>query len=219
MRRALAIALAALACACGNEQAPPPPAAPAPEAAPTAGGASGERLADDLRGEDIELRLFRKDGVAGGGPEKPTFEVRAPVFRIPEPDVFILEGARATIFGSAGEETRIDAAHGVFNRKEETAVLGEGVSVDMGRMQVQLDELRWNNAENAAVSEGPLTLVQGGTRLEANGMMFLPDEQRLTLKDVSGTYSFDSAPAAPSDDVDSEADTSESSGKTQGAVP
>ncbi|MFA6240451.1 MAG: LPS export ABC transporter periplasmic protein LptC [Candidatus Hydrogenedentales bacterium] len=201
MKRSLAVVAALVVCAsCTKPPASPPPAGTSPTA--QAGAQPGAQTpvtqtpvpATGQNGTDqvsmtgnLTFKLF--DTTEEGVEQRPTFEVTAPQGSLLEGNVWALKNATAVVFGKDGEETRFEAGSARVDNEHKTALLSEGVKIQMGTRQIELQDVAWNNDKREALSENEATLTDGETKLNSKGMEFHADTQELILRNVVGKVS------------------------------
>lgn len=134
----------------------------------------------------MTLRFF-EPAIGGEQPQGATFEVSSPKCSLLEDGVWALTPATAIIYGKDGEQTTFEAGSAQFDDNTKTASLKDGVKVDIGAQHVELQDMTWSNEEGLARSDNAVTIVDGDTKLAAQGMEFRSESRTMLLKGVTGT--------------------------------
>lgn len=104
-----------------------------------------------------------------------------------------LTKAHAVIYGDENRETQdltVDAAAGIFDRRNDTAYLSEGVEIHTGELLISMPELVWENRSGRARSDGPVRVNGPDTTLAAKTMALDPKTGTFILTEVSGRLAF-----------------------------
>ncbi|MCH7908464.1 MAG: LPS export ABC transporter periplasmic protein LptC [Candidatus Hydrogenedentes bacterium] len=108
-------------------------------------------------------------------------------------EVWKLTNARAVIYGDTNRGTQdlvIDAASGIFDRRNDIAHLSEGVEIVTGNLSISMPELVWDNRAGRARSDGPVRVNGDDTTLVAQTMTLDPKTGIFVLTEVSGRLAF-----------------------------
>ncbi|GMW03476.1 MAG: hypothetical protein AMXMBFR84_46100 [Candidatus Hydrogenedentota bacterium] len=166
-----------------------PPAAnsePEPETTVTPAPASTQPAGEvQMRGTGQMFRFYESDADRSEG-ERPSFEITAPSF-VMQDDVVIFENAEATVYAEGSPSAVFKASEAILNQGEEVATLKGTVEVEMDGQKLAMESMEWKNADRTATSEGTITYSRGETLLNAQGMTYSRDSERLELKNVTGT--------------------------------
>jgi len=147
--------------------------------------ATDVNAAPEEQAGQIIARLFRRDATDGEF-VGPSLEVFSPNVSDVEPGVMNFGDAHVTIFAEDGEQVVITAKNGLLDQNKETAELTGEVVVKMGSQILTMEQLSWNNEKREAITQTEVKIVDGDTVLTAEGMRFSPDENTLTLDQVTG---------------------------------
>ncbi len=180
---ALALVVSSL-MGCGETGAPKTSSAPA-ETPPVPPG--GARTVMEAQ---TNLYLYDTDAT-GGNEQKPRFAVQDAVVSMDENNAWSFKNAHAIIYGHDGTETFLDAGEGFLDQKGQRAHLKGGVTMRSGTMEIQLEDIEWNNEERKAISVHPITLRDGGSELTATSLEYDPDAKKLTLTNIRGTIRYE----------------------------
>lgn len=189
--RASAFLIAAACAGCGDAFAPLGNGAP--EDNPIDGAITPPAAETPQQTGDITLRFYDKDA-GPAGEQLPSFEVHSGDFTQMEDEVWTFRKARATIYAADGEHIVIEAADAWMNYGTKSAVMKGGVVLTKGTMTMTLDELEWSDAERLARSAKPMTFRNGDTYMEAQSVVYYPDEERVTLTEAKGRLVNDRRP-------------------------
>ncbi len=175
--------LVLLGCGKGLPAKPSSPAEAAPAGAPAI---SPDAAASSMEVKGVELRLYDNHPSAGEE-RKPTFWVHADACALQDDNLWSFDKARAIIYGrdQNQEPIRIEAARGRF-QESKMAYLEGGIEAWIGAMRLHLQDIEWNNDEDVARSDNPLTIASPRLYLEASSVRLLPKTREMTLTHVSG---------------------------------
>lgn len=188
MRRLLLALVFLAAAGCGDRSQPSQEAAAPQSTEPSAEETA--RLA--MTGQDMNLYFFDKQQT--GGEDKPSFSLFSRACTLDTEGVWSFKEASAVIYSRQGEETHLTAGEGRFDKANERASLAGGVTVHMGAMQAELQDMQWLNEERVAQSDNPATIRENETLLSAATFRFHPDDRLLVLTDVTGELSLEETP-------------------------
>lgn len=175
------LVLATLAVGCGERAQPAAPAPPAQVPAPPQDDAL-------MRGR---TNLFLYDaGQAGGGSDKPRFEVRDVEVVLDENGAWSFVNPHAIIYGRDGTETHLQAGQGYLDERNGRAVLSGGVKMEMGARSVELQDIEWSRDDGVAKSDNPVTLRDGDTVIQANRMRYDPDTKSVIMEDFTAQLAY-----------------------------
>lgn len=173
--------------ACGNRSAPPP--------APEAPGISPEPVEEVMVMSGVDLFLHDTRPTMGRK-QKPTFWVHADKFSQYEYEesVWVLEDARAVLYGETDEESIIfDARRGRFEQ-DKGAYLKDGVTAQVGTMTMHLQDIEWINPQEGvpgrAFTLQPVVVEDPALQLEAASLEIFPETKEFELSDVTGLVRF-----------------------------
>lgn len=192
MKRLVVAVLLVAVAGCGDRSGTP--AGPPEETAtPQPTETTAEQAAPmAMTGQDMNLFFFDKQQT--GGEDKPSFSLFSRACTLDAEGVWSFKEASAVIYSRQGEETQLTAGEGRFDKTNERASLGGGVTVHMGAMQAELQDMQWLNEERVAQSDNPVTIREGETLLSAATFRFHPDDSLLVLTDVTGELSLEETP-------------------------
>jgi Lipopolysaccharide-assembly, LptC-related len=176
---ALMLFLAAAALGCGDPAPTTPPISEDPTGAPT-----GETAAP--KAQEEATFYFFEDNADSEGEQKPSFEMRGDISMNAE-RVVSCKNTRSIIRPRTGEEVHVSAASGRYDPNAQTAIMEDGVVMEVDTMRIELVDLLWVNEERTAKSNKPVKIIDGDTVLEASSMEYSRDTGLLLLRDAAGT--------------------------------
>lgn len=131
----------------------------------------------------------------GDQKRKPAFRMEAETCVQQQDDLWAMEGVKATIYSGQDDPIEMVAGQGRFDERggegKEVAILSGGVVVFLGELQMEMPRIRWDNATQEAVSEGPVTVLDEGHRLVAQELHIYPRENRYVLTNGKGSIPLD----------------------------
>lgn len=186
---ALMVLLSAMGlAACGNRHAPPPTVTEAP-------GISAGQPEDLMVMSGVDLFLHDTRPTQGRK-QKPTFWVHADKFSQYEYEesVWVLEDARAVVYGESEEEAIVlEARKGRFEQ-DKGAYLKDSVTARIGTMTMHLQDIEWINPQEdvpgRAFTLQPVVVDGPQLQLEAASLEIFPDTKEFELMDVAGLVRF-----------------------------
>ena len=150
---------------------------------------SGVRMV--VEGMDLYMHDYAP---TDGQLRKPTLWVHADRGEeMADEEVWKLTNAHAVIYGDTNRDTQdmvIDAAAGIFDRRNDIAYLSEGVEMVTGNLSISLPELVWDTRAGRARSDGPVKVNGDDITLAAQTMTLDPKTGIFVLTEVSGRLGF-----------------------------
>ena len=114
--------------------------------------------------------------------------------RAGEGNEWTLDGVRATVYDGEAERLTLSADHADYSEAENSALLRGGVLAQAGDVTLKLDAIRWDNKSGLAQSEGPVSLKQGDTWIEASSVSIDPGNELIHFRNFSGQVIFKKEP-------------------------
>lgn len=153
--------------------------APAPAAETPRASAAGDESAIKMQGVDLYMH---SDDPTYGERKEPTFWVHAERGRLEEKlKVWSIENAEALVYREAEDNLRLQAREGMIDESNQVARLHGGVRATTGELVMNLEDIEWNNHENIARSESPVSLTDGVNDLSGDSVSIFPKDDRVEL--------------------------------------
>jgi hypothetical protein len=139
---------------------------------------------------EIEFYLYSTKA-SGDLAVKPNFRLRAASGQLDELNVYSFKDARAVIFNDKdNRDIHLQAQRGLFN-KDKKAYLEDDVHVQVGEMNIDLEEVIWENpaqdTEGVARSNGPVHIDAPYLQLDAASLRLYPDTEKWEVTEMKAT--------------------------------